>query len=93
MTTEEMSKLTLADLEGIAARYSAAVATIREAQALLGAPVSVRLDAPKSATPPVPVVAQVLSPEQQAELAAWRQSPARQKLLDQVRGPELAVEP
>ncbi len=36
MTDDEMSKMTLADLEVLARRFGAAVATIREAQALLG---------------------------------------------------------
>lgn len=36
MTAEDISQLTLADLEAIAERFSGAVRTIREAQALLG---------------------------------------------------------
>lgn len=50
LTPDEISKLTLADVEAIASRFSAAVQTIREAQALLstGAP-------PASAQPTSPV--------------------------------------
>ena len=36
MTPEQMDSMTLADLEAMAKRFGAAVATIREAQALLG---------------------------------------------------------
>ncbi len=40
MSDAEMNQMTLAELEALAARFGAAVATIRQAQALLGGPVA-----------------------------------------------------
>ncbi len=58
MTPEELGRMTLADLEAAATRFGAAVATIREAQSLLGAPVHAVAPAIQSA----PVVAQIARP-------------------------------
>lgn len=86
MTPEDMARLTLADLEAIAARFSAAVATIREAQALLGG-ASLPAQPQRPASAPAPQ-AQVMSPEQQNELDSWRHSAARAKLLEQFKAEE-----
>ncbi len=97
MTPDEMSKLTLGELEWIAQRFSAAIATIKEAQALLGAPmhghhapVGVLAQLSPVELPPRPVNAPAaqptrISPEAQAELDAWRNSAARAKLMDQFK--------
>lgn len=84
LTTEQTASLTLADLEAIAARFAAAVAAIREAQALLGGTAP-----PVVAPTPARIAPQaVLTPEQQRELDNWRNGPARAKLLEQIRGSE-----
>jgi hypothetical protein len=84
MTPEDVARLTLADLEAIAARFSAAVATIREAQALLGGAAPLPTQSARPSNAPTPA-AQIVTPEQQAELSAWRNSPARAKLLEQFK--------
>jgi hypothetical protein len=86
--------MTLADIEALAARLGEAVRVIREAQALLGASVAPGAPVPAVAQAPArPVAAQLVSPEQQAELDAWRRSPARAKLLEQFKEPAPVVEP
>ena len=55
MTDEEISRLTIGDLERIAERFGKAVADIRAAQALLGAPAHMRA-AEVGRSLPVPMV-------------------------------------
>jgi len=94
LSNEDMARLTLADLEAVAARFAGAVATIREAQALLGGGVAAPVaHVPAPVAPARPVAAQVISPEQQAELDSWRRSPARAKLLEQFKDEPVGVEP
>lgn len=92
MTGLEMDQLTLAELEAIAARFSAAVATIRDAQTLLGgggvysqahvsvaAPMhSVRMTGVGPAEHPAPV----------ANGFTTKENAERARLLKQIRGDE-----
>lgn len=84
LTPDDMSRLTLADVEAIAARFSAAVQTIRESQALLGGAPAVETTRP-AIIRAQPISAQVASPEAQKDLDAWRNSPARAKLMEQFK--------
>lgn len=96
LTEDELGALTLSDFERIAARLEAAARTVRDAQMLFGGGGGSRAAAEPSADPmtrvtdvaSTPVSAQVLTADQQAELDRWRNSPARQALLDQLRGRE-----
>lgn len=88
VTPEQIGNLTLADLDAIAARLSGAVQAIREAQQLLGGgATSAPIPSPvRAESAPPPDRPQVANPEQQKALDDWRNSPARKKLLEQVRG-------
>lgn len=57
MTSEEMGRMTLAELEATAERFGAAVETIREAQALLGGSA-----APVASTAAISVVRHAIRP-------------------------------
>lgn len=65
MTDEQLKKLTLGDLERIAARFSKAVRDIREGQALLGPPRMI-----------VPASADVELPTEVGEIVAVEEDPA-----------------
>lgn len=94
MTEDDIGKLTLIEIEDIAARAEAAAQTLRSALALMrgGAVHAEHLSsAPPATARPVPVQHH-LSDEQQAELNRWRNSPARQRLLEQARGSGADVE-
>lgn len=69
MTPEEIGALTLADLEAMAARFGAAVKTIREAQALLGGRHNLEHGAPAENPPPAQPAPPVLRPNEMAERA------------------------
>lgn len=98
LTPDEIGKLTLEDVEAIAQRFSRAVATIREAQALLGGQQTPAIVAPVLAGPvfagnPAPhAPPSRVTPEQQKALDDWRHSPARQKLLEQFKDEQPEVE-
>lgn len=91
LTPAQVNALTLGELESMAARFGAAVATIKEAQALLGAPAA----APVSVVSTAPAAAPVsriperppsrIDPEAQQELDAFRMSQERNRLVAQNR--------
>jgi hypothetical protein len=85
LTLDDIGRLTLAELEAIADRFSTAVRTIREAQSLLGGPTVVM-----TTTQPVQNLAPRPPPQNNnftpAELSE------RAKLLAQIRGPELPAD-
>lgn len=100
---DPLGDMTLRDIEALANRFGSAVATLREAAAIMrgGGDLQVRTGEPVyggqgrtgSGHPGEPAPAQPrstakpdnLTPEQRAALGQWRQSPARAKLLEELR--------
>lgn len=80
MTSEELGRLTIAELEAAAARVAAALSVLREAGAWRGADAATPTPRP---TPPRPPAAPAMSVAEQAE---------RRRLLAQIRGPELPAD-
>lgn len=97
MTSVEMGQVTLSEFESMAARFSAALKVLHEAQALIGGPPQVVHTVPYIQTSAVgqmietrPANAPAVQPtrisaEAQAELDAWRNSAARSKLMEQFK--------
>lgn len=79
MTPKEIGKLTLADLEAIAARFESAARTIREAQSLLGG-------AP-AAQAPAPAPVHRLRPSTKGAQLTEEEIAEREALLTNIRGP------
>ncbi len=99
MTSVEMGQVTLSEFESMAARFSAALKVLHEAQALIGGAPQVVHTAPYiQHLTPVETIARPanapaaqpmrISPEAQAELDNWRNSAARAKLLEQFKPEE-----
>jgi hypothetical protein len=81
LSEEQKRAMTLGEFEELASRFGAAVSVFKEAQALLGAPVSVTQNAPTPVMPARPPSR--LDPEAAAELEAFRASQERARLLAQ----------
>ena len=87
MTGTDFDNMTLLELEGVAARLSAAVAIIRDARALLGV----------QSAPAAPIVSAVVAPAPppaavDPRLSDWVGSAERARLLAQIRGESGAQE-
>lgn len=91
LSPEDVGRMTLSEIEALAARFSNAVTLIKDAQALLGSPVNgatgpqlpVQSQTPVNRIPPP-------TPEQQQALDEWRHSSARAKLLEQIK-PDVGI--
>lgn len=83
MTSDEIGNLTLAELEAIAARFEAAVKTIREAQSMLGQPV---LHNAYAIAPPAPVARDTRRSTKATQLTD-EEIAEREALLAHTRGP------
>lgn len=83
----EMGRMTLDEFEMAASRFAAAIAVLREAQALLGGSPQPQSAAVAQAAIPAPIV----DPEKQKALEDWRNSPERARLLAQIRPEEPEV--